>query len=50
MNNKPHEPLFHVIRQNNVPWYKAFWIRALSIILALLVCAIITTPQMKYCY
>ena len=43
MNNKQHEPLFHVIRQTNVPWYKAFWIRALSIILALLVCAIITT-------
>ncbi|MBR2560892.1 MAG: ABC transporter permease [Eubacterium sp.] len=43
MNEKSREPLFHVIRQNNMPWYKTWGIRALSIILALIVCAIVTT-------
>ena len=43
MNSKTHEPLFHVIRQKAMPWYKVWGIRALSIIFALLVCAIVTT-------
>ena len=42
MNNKTHEPLFHVVRQNTMPWYKVWGIRALSIIFALLVCAVVT--------
>ncbi len=43
MHEKTHEPLFHVIRKTSMPWYKVWGIRALSIILALVVCAIVTT-------
>ena len=43
MHEKTNEPLFHVIRQDHMPWYKVAGIRALSIILALIVCAIVTT-------
>ena len=42
MHEKTHEPLFHVIRKTSMPWYKVWGIRALSIILALVVCAIVT--------
>ena len=37
------EPLFHITRQREMPWPKVWAIRAISIILALIVCAIVTT-------
>ena len=43
MNKTTREPLFHITRRRGMPWPKVWAIRALSIILALLVCAIITT-------
>ena len=43
MEKKQHEPLFHIVRQKAMPWYKVWGIRAISIILALVVCAIVTT-------
>ena len=43
MNNKNHAPLVHISKRAALPWYKAWAIRAAAIILALIVCAVITT-------
>jgi len=37
------EPLFHITRNSNIKWYKAWIIRAIAIILALILCGIITS-------
>ena len=41
--HKQHNPLFHIVKRTALPWYKAWGIRAAAIVLALLVCALITT-------
>ena len=41
-NNKTNAPLFHIVKRGALPWYAAWGIRALAIILALAVCALIT--------
>ena len=41
-NNKTYAPLFHIVKRGALPWYAAWGIRALAIILALAVCALIT--------
>ena len=38
-----HNPLFHISKRRALPWYHAWGIRAIAIILALLVCALVTT-------
>lgn len=43
MNNSKHEPLFHVVKRDELPAFKAWMIRGAAIILALIVCAVITT-------
>lgn len=43
MNEKIKEPLFHIVKRDNLPKRTAWAIRALAIILALVACAIITT-------
>ncbi|MCR5663516.1 MAG: ABC transporter permease [Oscillospiraceae bacterium] len=43
MNNKTHEPLFHVARRPALPWYRSWAIRGAALILALLVSALVTT-------
>ena len=43
MHNKVREPLFHIVKRDALPWYRAWGIRALAIVLALLLCALITT-------
>ena len=43
MHNKVREPLFHIVKRDTLPWYRAWGIRALAIVLALLLCALITT-------
>lgn len=43
MNNKNRVPLVHISKRAALPWYKAWAIRAAAIILALIVCAVITT-------
>ena len=43
MNNKNRVPLVHISKRAAQPWYKAWAIRAAAIILALIVCAVITT-------
>ena len=42
MNNKTHVPLVHISRRAALPWYKAWAIRAAAIVLALIVCGVIT--------
>ncbi len=41
MNAK--EPLFHITRKKDIVWYKAWAIRLISIVLALILCGIITS-------
>ena len=41
MQNKT--PLFHLTRRRELPWYRAWLIRGAAIVLALVVCAVITT-------
>ena len=40
MHNKVREPLFHIVKRDTLPWYRAWGIRALAIVLALLLCAL----------
>ena len=42
MNKKQSGPLFHISKRAALPWYRAWGIRALAIILALIVSAFIT--------
>ena len=37
------EPLFHISKRGAVPWYAAWAIRGCAVLLALIVCALITT-------
>lgn len=41
MHNKT--PLFHIAKRKELPWYGAWAIRAIAVLLALVVCAIVTT-------
>ena len=43
MKEKNKEPLFHIVKRDALPWYKSLGIRFLAILLALILCAIITT-------
>ncbi|MBQ0028171.1 MAG: ABC transporter permease [Lachnospiraceae bacterium] len=42
MNNKKNEPLFHVVKRDDITRKKAWGIRAIAIVAALVVCAVIT--------
>lgn len=37
------EPLFHIVKRDPLPWYKTWGIRAGAIVIALILCGIITT-------
>lgn len=43
MNDKNREPLFHIVKRDALPWYQSMGIRAAAIVLALLLCAVVTT-------
>ncbi len=43
MNKTAHTPLFHVSRRAPLPWYGAWAIRGGALLLALIVCALVTT-------
>ena len=43
MNEKKKEPFFHVVKRDALPWYQSVGIRAVAILLALIVCGIVTT-------
>lgn len=42
MMNKKKEPLFHIVKRDALPWYQSVGIRAIAIVLALIVCAVVT--------
>ena len=37
-----HEPFIHISKRDVLPWYKSMGIRAIAILAALIVCAIVT--------
>ena len=41
--HKTKEPLFHIVKRSDMPWYFGWCIRAASIVLALICCGLITT-------
>lgn len=43
MNEKKKDPLFHIVKRSALPWYQALLIRVAAIVLALILCAVITT-------
>ena len=43
MNNKQHTPLFHVAKRAALPWYKTWAIRGSALLLALVLCGVITS-------
>ena len=43
MNNKVKEPRFHIVKRDALPWHKSLGIRIAAILLALVLCGIITT-------
>ena len=43
MNKQSKGPLVHIVKRGNMPWYGAWGIRALAIVLALIACALVTT-------
>ncbi len=45
--NKKKEPLFHISKRDVLPWYCTWGIRLGAILLALIVCAVITTAATK---
>ena len=45
MKNK--EPLFHIVKRDDLPWHKVWGIRILAILLALVLCSIVTITLTK---
>ena len=43
MNKQSKGPLVHIVKRGSMPWYGAWGIRALAIVLALVACALVTT-------
>ena len=43
MKETNKEPLFHIVKGDALPWYKSLGIRFVAILLALILCGIITT-------
>ena len=41
--NKTKEPLFHIVKRGEMPWYFGWGVRAVSIVLALVCCGVIST-------
>ncbi len=43
MNKQSKGPLVHIVKRGSLPWYAAWGIRLLAIVLALIACALVTT-------
>ncbi|MBQ9685564.1 MAG: ABC transporter permease [Oscillospiraceae bacterium] len=43
MNNKTHTPLFHVSKRGALKWYQSWAIRGAALLLALVLCGLVTT-------
>ncbi len=42
VEHKKHEPLFHIVKRDVMPWYRAWMVRGLAIVAALLLSAVVT--------
>ena len=42
MKNNNREPLIHIVKRGALPWYRAWGIRLIAIIIALVVCGLVT--------
>lgn len=42
IQKKTHEPLFHIAKRDSIPTFKAWLIRAVAIVIALVVCGLLT--------
>ena len=47
MNNKVHTPLFHVAKRAALPWYKSWAIRGAALLLAMILCGVLTSLVTK---
>lgn len=43
MSEKKKEPFFHIVKRDALPWYRSLGIRIVAIVLALVLCAVVTT-------
>ena len=43
MNNAKRTPLFHIAKRSAVPWYVSWAIRGGALLVALIICALVTT-------
>ena len=43
MNKQNKGPLIHIVKRSAMPWYGAWGVRALAILLALVACGLVTT-------
>lgn len=43
MHEKNKEPFFHIVKRDALPWYQSIGIRVVAILLALMLCAVVTT-------
>ena len=43
MNKKMKEPLFHISKRGDLPWYLSWGVRAAAIVIALIACGVIST-------
>jgi len=43
MNKLNHEPLFHIVKRGETPWYFGWCVRGIALILALICCGIISS-------
>ncbi|MBQ7642919.1 MAG: ABC transporter permease, partial [Clostridia bacterium] len=41
-DRKPHEPLFHLVKNNAMPWWKGLIVRVVAVLAALVVCGILS--------
>ena len=46
--NKQRSPLFHIVRRGALPWYATWGIRGGAVLLALLVCGVVTMLVIAY--
>ena len=48
VEKRTHEPMFHITKRDDVALWKAWLIRLVAIVLALIVCALVIVVLTKY--
>lgn len=47
MNKTNRVPLFHIVRRKELPWWRAWLVRIIAVVIALVVCGIVSTLLVK---